>query len=108
MKKIIILIALIANFGFCDVIVKVYNKTTGQVVSVHNKRECTSKLTINTYPYEISIDHTEIISFKNENYKEPKFFTIGCDANSIGFRFAEVYDITLFAYSIERIAQSLK
>lgn len=112
MKKIIILIALIANFGFCDVIVKVYNKTTGQTVAMYNNKQCVNKLLIetNVIKYEIYNEQVKGIAIYNESIWKNNFhdFMISCDKKSENHDVFSSYNTSMFAYSIERIEMSLK
>jgi hypothetical protein len=110
MKKIIILITLIANFGFCDVIVKVYNKTTGQTVAMYNNKQCSNRLVVETNVLRYEIRNDEVVEITNASMWKNNFhdFMISCDKKSKNHDIFSSYNTSMFAYSIERIEMSLK
>lgn len=106
MKKIIILIAILCNFGLCDTVVKIYNKTTGNVVATYNTKMCSNDLLhikVNTLVYDITSD---TVNLTDTYVKFPEFF-VYCDKKSTSRPFGS-YNTSLFTYTIERIEMSLK
>lgn len=106
MKKVIILIAIFCNFGFCDTIVKIYNRTTGSVVKSYN---CKDKIEIDfindMYYKDIKEMNFEIMTTDRKNIPINLVITCGkgISGKTLGY-----YDYSMFSYSIENIEQSLK
>lgn len=106
MKKFIILIAIFCNFGFCDTIVNIYNRTTGRVVKSYN---CKDKIEIDfindMYYKDIKEMNFEIMTTDRKNIPINLVITCGKGINgkTLGY-----YDYSMFSYSIENIEQSLK
>ena len=102
MKKIIILIAMLCSFGFCDTVINIYNRTTGVLVKNYN---CKAKLEIDfmndMYYKDIKEMNFEIVA--SEHKKIPINLVITCGKKTLGY-----YDYSMFSYSIENIEQSLR
>jgi len=112
MKKIIILIALIANFGFCDTLVKIYNKTTGQVVKTFNNNDCAnnSLWIMDGRPNDVDLEIDKILGVMFN--KSQKMFMVGCDDAKNSAKMESImlglYDKDLFSFSVEYVEQSLR
>ena len=110
MKKIIILIAILCSFGFCDKIVKVYNKSTGNVVAVYNAKQCSHSMLIETNSITYEIQHDGATYVTNDSKWKTNFhdFIISCDKKSKNHDTFGSYNNSLFTYSIEKVNMSLK
>lgn len=102
MKKIIILIAILCGFGFCDTIINVYNRVNGTLVKNYS---CKSKMIIDfmddMYYKDIKEMNFEIM--RDHIKKIPVHLVITCGKKTLGY-----YDYSMFSYSIENIEQSLR
>ena len=106
MKKILILIIIFACMGWCDTIVKIYNKTTGQVVATYNPKMCSNDslhIRIDTKKYCITSENV-LLTDSLDKFQE---FFVYCNKNSKTNPFGS-YNTSLFTYSIEHIEMSLK
>ena len=102
MKKIIIFIAILCGFGFCDTVINIYNRTKGNVVKSYN---CKDKIEIDfindMYYKDIKEMNFEIMT--PDSKKIPINLVITCGKKTLGY-----YDYSMFSYSIENIEQSLR
>lgn len=98
MKKIIILIAILCGFGFCDTVINVYNRTTGKIVKTFGRHNCKNKLEIDfindMYHKDIKEMNFEIMT--PDSKKIPINLVITCGKKTLGY-----YDYSMFSYSIE-------
>lgn len=114
MKKIIILIAILCSFGFCGSIIKIYNKTTGQVVKTFTNTDCdNNSLWILDGEIDLIPDKMAGVIVNEKHFKQ---FNVGCDDSKYDLRNIKdkksiilgIYDSSLFAYTVEYIEQSLR
>lgn len=98
MKKIIILIAIIANFGFCDTLVKIYNRTTGEVVNSFHKDQC-PKNSLYLYILQNRSDNLAQKEFAGIYVSNKETIKIACNEKS--GKILALYDYSMFSYSVE-------
>lgn len=109
MNKLILIILFISQFSVADSLIKIYNKTTGQVVKTYTNRECKN----NSLFLAISSTNSRLQDLKGMKIvgllMDREFIEIGCndyekdDGCLIG-----IYDKELFSYSVEKVNYSIK
>lgn len=108
MKKIIILIAILCSFSWCDLIVKIYNKNTGEIEATHKVKECSDKMMIESNYITYILNNDGSLSLKDSHFRNNfSDFIIACK-NGKENKLISLYNASLFTYTIERIEMSLK
>ena len=108
MKKIIILIAILCSFSWCDLIIKIYDKNTSKLVTTHKVNECPDKMTLESNSITYFLNKDGSLSLKDSQFRNNfSDFIIACRTGKEN-KLISLYNASLFTYSIERIEMSLK
>lgn len=108
MKKIIILIAIMCCFGWCDLMVKIYNKNTGTLVTTLKANYCPDKMMLESNAITYFLNKDGSLQLKDSPYRNNfSDFIISCRTGKEN-KLISLYNASLFTYTIERVEMSLK
>jgi hypothetical protein len=108
MKKIIILIAILCTFSWCDLIIKIYNKNTSELVTTHKAKDCPDKMMLESHSHTYFLNNDGSLSLRDPHLRNNfSDFIIAC-TNGKKNKLISLYNASLFTYTIEDIKMTLK